>query len=250
MYQRLIPSILIQGNRLVKGKFFDNHKDAGSPRTTARAHNHQGADELLVSDIKASKFNIPPNFEILKEIAKEVFMPLTFFGGISSVQLARKCMDIGADKIGLNTTAIDNPNLINSLARQFGSQAVVLGLDIIKIDNNYFVYDHRSKKAIQDLEPLIWAKQAIDLGCGEIRIMSVDKEGSQNGFDFNIFNKMRKIANIPIILEGGAGGLDDLEEAYDNGVNGIALGSQLVFSDSNLIKIKKHLKTKNKNIRD
>ena len=136
------------------------------------------------------------------------------------------------------------------MAKQFGSQAVVLGLDIIKIDNNYFVYDHRSKKAIQDLEPLIWAKQAIDLGCGEIRIMSVDKEGSQNGFDFNIFNKMRKIANIPIILEGGAGGLDDLEEAYDNGVNGIALGSQLVFSDSNLIKIKKHLKTKNKNIRD
>ena len=147
MYQRLIPSILISNERLVKGVSFKDFKDAGKPSTTARAHNHQGADEIIVSDIDSSANQKPPNFKVLKEISKEVFMPLTFFGGINDQKLARKCMDLGADKIGLNSTAIENPKLIRTLSRQFGSQSIIIGIDMIKIDNEYFVYNHAKKNS-------------------------------------------------------------------------------------------------------
>lgn len=249
MYQRLIPSILISSERLVKGVGFKNFKDAGKPSTTARAHNHQGADEIIVSDIDSSANQKPPNFRVLKEISKEVFMPLTFFGGIKDQKLARECMDLGADKIGLNSTAIENPKLINILSRQFGSQSIVVGVDILKINNDYFVYNHAKKKIVNDLKPINWVKEVISYGCGEIRLMSVDKEGTKLGFDFDMYKIFRKEINVPIILEGGAGSLKDIEEAYDLGVNGVALGSCLVFADNNIIKIKKYLFSKNKNIR-
>src|SRR6202023_1727852 len=129
MYQRLIPSILIHHGRLVKGKRYRDYRDAGAPATTARAHNYQGADELIVSDIDASKTNSEPDFATLKKVADECFMPLTIFGGINSPERAAKCMDVGADKIGLTTTAYDNPALIEILAHRYGAQAVVVGLD-------------------------------------------------------------------------------------------------------------------------
>ena len=250
MYQRLIPSILISNERLVKGVRFDNYLDAGKPSTTARAHNHQGADEIIVSDILASRKDKLPNFKILKEISKEVFMPLTFFGGINSLNLARECMDLGADKIGLNSTAIENPSLINMLSRQFGSQSIVIGIDAIKIEGVYYLYDHCLKRPRQDINLLKWVNKAVSQGCGEIRLMSVSKEGTKEGYDFDLYKLVRGEINIPIILEGGSGTLNDIEEAFELGINGVAMGTQLVFADNNLLKIKKHLLTKGKNIRD
>lgn len=249
LYKRLIPSILIQNGRLVKGKTYDDFIDAGGAATTARAHNAQGADEIIVCDINASKLGQEPDFETLRAIAEECFMPLTFFGGINSIDLALKAMDCGADKIGITSCAYDNPALINQLAMRYGNQAIVLGLDIIRTEeNNYRLFDHRSKKALSE-DPLDFAKMCIDRGVGEIRIMAVHNEGSHKGLDLGLFNYIRGEVMVPIILEGGSGSLHDLEEAYQNGVDAISVGSMLVFSDANLVKIKQHMRTKKIHLR-
>ena len=250
LYQRLIPSLLIKGDRLVKGKQYDNYGDAGGPATTARAHNHQGADELFVCDVEAAKLGRGPNTAILNRIAEECFMPLTIGGGITSLDIAMECMDNGADKLCLNTAAMDNPDLIIAMAHRFGAQAVVIGLDVFTDkDGNRHLFDHRTGKTIPDKDPLEWMQQAIDLGSGEIRLMSVEREGMLNGYDLELFKEVREMVDVPIVLEGGAGSLDHLEQAFMAGVDGVAVGAMLVYSDANLVKIKQHMITRNCRIR-
>ncbi len=250
MYQRLIPSILIHRGRLVKGKQYRDYRDAGAPATTARAHNYQGADELIVADIDASRANAEPDFATLKNVADACFMPLTIFGGINSTERAGRCMEAGADKIGLTTTACENPELIELLAHQYGAQSVVLGLDVMRDEaGKPRLFDHRTGKVRLDKDPFAWAKEAVDRGCGEIRLMAVANEGMLCGFDFDLHRKLSRLVNVPVILEGGCGSLDHLEQAYRMGVGAVAVGAMLVFSDANLVKIKQHMRTRNINIR-
>ena len=250
MYQRLIPSILIHKGRLVKGRRYADYRDAGNPATTARAHNHQSADELVVCDIDASRENAEPDFETLKKVAEECFMPLTIFGGINSVERAEKCMGVGADKVGLTTTAYDNPGLIDSLAHMYGAQAVVLGLDVMKDDTGaYRLFDHRTKALRDDKTPFAWAEEAVKRGCGEIRLMAVHNEGMLDGFDLDLYRQVRTLVNVPILLEGGGGSLDHVEDAYNAGVDGLCAGAMLVFSDANLVKIKQHMRSQDIQIR-
>lgn len=251
MYRRLIPSLLLHKGRLVKGRRFGTYKDAGAPATTARAHNAQGADELLVCDIDASKNGTHPDFDTLAKIADECFMPLTVFGAINSVERAEKCMATGADKIGLTTTALDNPALISELAMLYGAQAVVLGLDVIKDDNGvYRLFDYRTGlTTLEKSDPFTWAIEAVDRGCGEIRLMAVDREGTQSGFDLNLYSRLSKVVNVPIILEGGGGSLEHIQQAYESGVGAVSLGAMLVFSDANLVKIQQHMRSNGINMR-
>ena len=249
MYQRLIPSILIHDGRLVKGVQYKDYKDAGGPATTARAHNAQGADELIACDIDASKHNREPDWDTLHAIAQECFMPLTIFGGINSLERAEKAFAIGADKIGLTTTAYDNPELITTLAHQYGAQAVVIGLDIIKQGAKYKLYDHRTGLPHTNLNPLEWAKEAIELGAGEIRLMHVEREGVLEGMDLEFFHQLREMVDVPILLEGGAESLDHVQEAYEAGVDGVCLGAMLIFSDANLVKIQQRMRSLKLNIR-
>ncbi len=250
LYQRLIPSLLLKDNRLVKGVRYRDYRDAGNPATTAKAHNHQGADELILLDIDASKENRGPDIDVIRLVAEQCFMPLCVGGGIRSLADATQCMKAGADKLCLTTTALDNPELITRLAHHFGSQAVVVSIDISRNGNGHaMVYDHRNGTIVMGLDPLEWAKKAVSLGAGEIRIMSVDREGSLQGYDLEIFKIIREAVDVPIILEGGAGTLDHLESAYKNGVDGVAVGAMLVFSDANLVKIKHHMVSHNCNIR-
>lgn len=250
MFKRLIPSILIKDKRLVKGVRYRHFKDAGGPATTARAHNHQGADELIVCDIEASRHGQAPDFETLKAVAEECFMPLTIFAGIQSLERAETCMSIGADKIGLTSAAYDKPDLINDLARQYGSQAIVLGLDITLDDaGKYVLYDHRKDAADKNMDPFEFAQEMVKRGCGEIRVMAVHREGSLAGFDLDMYEKLKAVTNVPIILEGGAGSLEDIENAYKKGVDAIATGAMLVFSDANLVKIQQHMRSRSINMR-
>lgn len=251
MYQRLIPSILIRNGRLVKGKQYGSYRDAGSPATTARAHNYQGADELIVADIDASRTQSEPDFATLKKVADECFMPLTIFGGINSPERATQCMDVGAEKIGLTTTAYDNPALIEILAHRYGSQAVVLGLDVIKdATGQWRLFDHRTGAVFHEkTNPFEWAKEAVERGCGEIRLMAVANEGMLGGLDCDLYRKLSDILNVPIILEGGCGSLEHFEQGYGMGVGAISVGAMLIFSDANLVKIKQHMRTRNINIR-
>ena len=250
LYQRLIPTLLLKDKRLVKGKQYSNFRDAGNPKTTARVHNCQGADELMVLDIDASKENRPPDYQTIAAIAEECFMPLCVGGGITSVEVAHECMQAGADKLCLTVTALDNPNCIMELAHRFGSQAVVVGIDLVTEAGLVKVFNHRTHDVVNSLDPWSWIREVVKLGAGEIRLMSVDREGSLIGYDFSLYEKARSLIDVPIILEGGAGSLDHLQAAFEAGVDGVATGAMLIFSDANLVKIKQHMITQGCRLRN
>lgn len=249
LFQRLIPSLLLRKGRLVKGTQFSDHRDAGRAETTARAHNAQGADELLLLDIDASREKLPPDYTTIRQVAQECFMPLTVGGGVRTLEHASNCMDAGADKLFLNTAAIDNPEFITALAHKFGSQALVLGVDIAGSSRSPRLFDHRMNKTLETSDPLGWIKEAIVRGAGEIRLMSVDHEGTRNGFDLSLYQLMRKHVKVPVILEGGAGTPDHLMTAFRDGVEAVATGTMLVFSDNNIVRLKQYLASNGCNLR-
>jgi cyclase len=236
--------LLLRQGRLVKGVSFRDHRDAGGPETTARAHNAQGADEILILDIDASRENRAPDFEALRRVAAECFMPVTFGGGIRSRDGASRAMDNGADKLTVTTTALDNPGLIDDLAKLLGAQAVVLGVDVVRMGDRPKVYDFRTDKLDQRRDVMPWIDEAIDRGAGEIRLMFVDREGGRSGMDLELISEVASRVKVPVIAEGGAGILDHLADALDAGASGVAVGTMLVFSDNNLVKIKRFLRSR------
>ena len=238
---RIIPSLLLRGGRLVKGTAFGAHRDAGAPASTARAHNAQGADELVVLDIDAGREGRGPDLDALAAVGNEIQIPMTAGGAIASVETARAVMAAGADKICVTTTALDRPELLTELAEHFGRQAVVLGIDVHGEGAGARLFDHRSGSEARNGDWLAWLTEGVARGAGEIRLMAVDREGSRRGFDLGLFSAARRAVNVPIILEGGAGGLDHLGEAMAAGADSLALGTMLVFSDNNLVKLKRVL---------
>lgn len=249
LHNRLIPSLLLEGGRLVKGTRFENRRDAGNPQTTARAHNAQGADELVLLDVTASRDGRQPDFDTIARVAEECFMPLTVGGGIASVEIAMKAMDCGADKIFVNAAALDDPDLISRLAERFGSQAVVAGIDVLTEGGERQLFDHRTGKAAHDRDWSAWIEQVVTLGAGEIRLMAVDREGTRTGMDTDLLAEAEAIVTVPVILEGGAGNLADIDQAMTNGATAVAVGTMLVFSDNNIIQIKRHLANHGHNMR-
>src|SRR6185295_7489411 len=164
-----------------KGVAYADHRDAGRPDTTARAHNAQGADELLLLDIDAGRERREPDFASVAAVARSCFMPLTVGGGIRSLGTAQRCLNAGADKICLTTTALDDPNLIGRLAHVLGAQAVVIGIDVIATPTGRRLYDHRTGRPVPGRTWTDWLKRAVDEGAGEVRLMATDREGSRAG---------------------------------------------------------------------
>jgi len=238
--QRLIPSLLLRRGRLVKGERYANHRDAGNPATTARAHNAQGADELLLLDIDASREGRGPDLEAVGRVAAECFMPLTVGGGIDSVERARECIAAGADKVMVTTAAMDNPELINRLAHAFGTQAVVLGVDVVEEHGRRTLYDHRTG-ASRVGDWLAWAQEGAKRGAGEIRLMDVSREGTRAGPDLAFLRKARSGIDRPLVVEGGAGSLEHLAAMLATGADAVAVGALLVFADNNLVKVRRFL---------
>lgn len=239
----------MQQGRLVKGTRFCDHRDAGRPETTARAHNAQGADELVLLDIDASRNDQTPDYEAIRLVAQECFMPLTVGGGIRSLDHAHGCLEAGADKLFLNTTALDDPALITTLAHKFGSQALVIGIDISGTADTPRLYDHRRNKALNLPDPFVWIEEAIGRGAGEIRLMSVNHEGTKNGLDLALYQRIKNQVKVPIVLEGGAGTPDHLMTAFQSGVEAVATGTMLVFSDNNIVRLKQYLASNGCNLR-
>lgn len=238
--QRLIPSLLVRNGRLVKGIQYRDHRDAGLPATTARAHNAQGADELMLLDIDASREGRGPDIEMLRAVATECFMPLTVGGGIDSVERARECIAAGADKVLVTTAALDHPGLIDDLAHSFGAQAVVLGVDVIENDTGRALYDHRLGKT-HGRDWKDWCAEGAGRGAGEIRLMDVSREGTRSGPDLSFLREARADIKLPLIVEGGAGSLDDLAAMLATGADAVAVGALLVFADNNLVKLRRYL---------
>lgn len=225
----------------MKGVRFAAHEDAGAPATTCRAHSAQGADELLLLDIDAARENRAPDFATLEAVAAEAQVPLTFGGNLRDLGLIRRAIESGADKVCLTTASLDSPALIDAAAHRFGAQAVVAGIDVVMRDGAALLFDHRRGAPIASPGLDAWIDEAVARGAGEIRLCAVDREGTREGLDLELHARVASRVRVPIILEGGAGNLNHVAAAMKAGADSIALGTILVFSDNNLVKVRRFL---------
>lgn len=226
---RIIPSLLLQNESLVKTVNFKNYTYVGDPCNTVRIFNELEVDELIFLDILASKENKLPNYKLLSEIANECFMPLVYGGGIKTLDQAKQVFEIGFEKIIINTYGIINPSLITEIANLYGNQALISSIDVKKnIFNKSTVRIFAGKKNTK-LDPLILAKEMENRGAGEIMLTSIDKEGTWEGFDLELISKISSELSIPLIAHGGAGNFLDLKKGVEAGASAIALGSMVVF---------------------
>lgn len=214
--KRIIPCLDVTNGRVVKGINFVELQDAGDPVEVAKKYNEQGADELTFLDITASSDNRGLIFDIIENIAKQIFIPMTVGGGVRTCEDVRNLLNAGADKVGINTAAIKNPDLVTEAASRFGSQAIVVAIDAKKVDDHWEVFTHGGRNPT-GINALDWAKKMVKFGAGELLITSMDKDGTKTGFD-NILNKLiSESVQVPLIASGGVGNLQHL-------VDGVKVG--------------------------
>ena len=214
--KRIIPCLDVNDGRVVKGINFVELKDAGDPVEIARSYNEQGADELTFLDITASSDNRGLLFDIIEKVANQIFIPLTVGGGVRNCDDIRNLLNVGADKVGINTSAILNPDFVSESSSRFGSQAIVVAIDAKKIDDHYEVFTHGGRNAT-GINAIEWAKKMADFGAGELLITSMDRDGTKKGFDNNLMKTISDAVDIPIIASGGAGSLRHLVDGIKEG---------------------------------
>ena len=231
--KRIIPCLDVKDGRVVKGVNFINLRDAGDPVENARIYDQMGADELVFLDISASPEKRNTTIEKVRQVADEVFLPLTVGGGIRTTADMRKILLAGADKIGINTAAVQNPNLINEGAERFGSQCIILAVDARRNDNNHWeVYIHGGRTPT-GLDALEWILRAEALGAGEILLTSMDADGTLAGYDIALTRTVSKAVKIPVIASGGAGNVEHFAQVLTEGGADAALAASL-FHDNKL----------------
>ena len=213
---RIIPCLDVKDGRVVKGINFVDLVDAGDPVEQAKVYDEQGADELCFLDITASSDNRNILLDVVKETANQCFMPLTVGGGVRKLSDIRNLLLAGADKVGINTSAITNPDLIQDGANKFGSQCIVVAIDAKKINNKWIIFTHGGRKETE-LDAVEWAQYVVDKGAGELLATSMDRDGTGNGFDLELLREITSKVTVPVIASGGVGSLDHLVEGVKNG---------------------------------
>lgn len=225
---RIIPILLLKNQGLVKSIKFKNEKYIGDPINAIKIFNEKEVDELIILDIMASINKKEPNYELIKDFASECFMPLCYGGGVNNISQMEKIYSLGIEKISLNTVAIENINLIKEASCNFGSQSIVVSLDIKKGLFGQSVYTSRGKKKIKgNIQELVLKYQ--DAGAGELLINSIDKDGTMTGYDLDLINEISSILDIPVVACGGAGCLNDLKKGKEAGASALAAGAFFVF---------------------
>jgi imidazole glycerol-phosphate synthase subunit HisF len=240
---RLIPSLLLRDGRCVKGAKFDDYRDVGHPVSAAKVYEAQGADELLFMDITASSNNRDTLLDVVSVTAEQCFMPLTVGGGVHTVADIKTLLRAGADKVTVNSAAIENPELITEGAEEFGKQCIVLSIDhkTGSTGNQEVFTDNGS--APTEMSPVDWALKGQDLGAGEILLTSIEHEGIQKGYDLETIAKVSDAVDIPVIAAGGAGSLADLVSAIQTGhASAVAAASIFHFTDQSLIKAHSYMR--------
>lgn len=227
---RIIPSLLIHKNGLVKTINFKDPKYIGDPINVVRIFNEKEVDELMVFDIDASVNQNEPNYKTIKNIASECRMPLCYGGGIKNVEQAKKIFSLGVEKVSISSAAISNPNLIKEIVKKVGSQSMVVVLDVKKFDNNsYHIWINNGKKNTE-ISLIPFLKKIQDLGVGEIVINSIDNDGVMDGYDLNLIDNVYSNISIPLTILGGAGTLDDIKNIIKKyKIIGLGVGSLFVF---------------------
>ena len=229
MLFRIIPTLLSEDGDLVKSKKFKNNKYVGDPINAVKIFNEKEVDELIFLDIQATKHKREPNFELIDEIASECFMPLSYGGGIKTMEHIDKILSLGIEKIVLNSIINDNNKIVSEASKKFGSQFLIASLDFKKdFFGKYGVYNYINKKFItKDIPNYI--KFISSLGFGEIYINNVDNDGMINGFDFKLVNIVIENTNLPVVACGGLKGVEDIKGLYKLGCSGVSAGSYFIF---------------------
>jgi imidazole glycerol-phosphate synthase subunit HisF len=213
---RLIPCLDIRDGRVVKGVNFVGLRDAGDPVELAKVYNDEGADELVFLDIAASHEGRAPVIELAERVAEEIFIPFTVGGGLRTIEDIRQALLAGADKVSLNTAALENPDLISEAAERFGAQCIVVAIDARRAGDGWEVFSHGGRTAT-GLDAVEWAKRAAALGAGEILLTSMDADGTQAGYDLGMLRAVSENVPVPVIASGGAGEPEHLIEAVRDG---------------------------------
>jgi cyclase len=215
--KRIIPCLDVHAGRVVKGVNFVQLRDAGDPVEIARRYNEAGADELAFLDITASSDARETIVDVISRVADEVFIPLTVGGGVRAIDDVRKLLNAGADKVSINTSAVENPQLVEDSARRFGSQAIVVAIDArASGGGRWEVFTHGGRKA-RGIDAVEWARAMAERGAGEILLTSMDRDGTKSGFDLELTRAVCEAVTVPVIASGGVGTLEHLAEGIERG---------------------------------
>lgn len=243
--KRIIPCLDVNNGRVVKGVNFVGLRDAGDPIEVAKRYNAEGADEITFLDITASHENRGTIVDIVEKVAKEVFIPLTVGGGIRTLEDIYALLNVGCDKISINSSAVSNPGFINESSKRFGSQCIVVAIDVKRVaDGSYHVFVKGGREDT-GLDALAWAKEVTDRGAGEILLTSMDTDGAKTGFELNITKQISDLVGIPVIASGGAGTMEHIKEAFECGASAALAASIFHFKEIDIMDLKRYLRANN-----
>ncbi len=240
---RIIPCLDVANGRVVKGVNFQNLVDKGDPVALAENYYEQGADEITFLDVTATVEDRSTMYDVVERTAEAIFIPLTVGGGVRSVDDVSRLLAHGADKVSVNSAAINRPELIDDISSKYGAQVLVLSLDIKRSNstNSGFVVTTHGGRKLTDLDALTWATEAIQRGVGELLVNSIDADGTQHGFDLELIRAMRDISHVPVIASGGAGSIHDFPPAVQAGADAVLAASIFHNSTVSISEVKAEL---------
>ena len=241
---RIIPCLDVKNGRVVKGINFVDLQDAGDPVEQAKIYSDGGADEICFLDITASNENRDTIYHVVKETSKKCFVPLTVGGGVRSIEDINKLLNCGADKVSINTAAVKDSNVVLESSKKFGSQCIVVAIDAKKNGDKWDVYTHGGRNN-SGLDALEFSKKMEDSGAGELLVTSMDRDGTQIGYDIDLMKKISSMVNIPTIASGGVGNLDHLAEGIKEGNASAVLAASIFhYGKHSVIEAKEYLNSK------
>ena len=243
--KRIIPCLDVDNGRVVKGVNFVGLRDAGDPIEVAKRYNAEGADEITFLDIGASHEGRDTIVDVVKKVAKEVFIPLTVGGGIRKLDDIYKLLEAGCDKVSINSAAIKNPEFISEASKRFGSQCIVVAIDAKRVaEDSWHIFTHGGRNDT-GLDAIEWAREAYERGAGELLVTSMDADGTKAGFDNELNRRIGEVAHIPIIASGGAGTMKHIEESFTIGHADAALAASIFhFREIDIMDLKRYLKSR------
>ena len=243
--KRIIPCLDVDNGRVVKGVNFVGLRDAGDPIEVAKRYNAEGADEITFLDIGASHEGRDTIVDVVKKVAKEVFIPLTVGGGIRKLDDIYKLLEAGCDKVSINSAAIKNPEFISEASKRFGSQCIVVAIDAKRVgEDSWHIFTHGGRNDT-GLDAIEWAREAYERGAGELLVTSMDADGTKAGFDNELNRRIGEVAHIPIIASGGAGTMKHIEESFTIGNADAALAASIFhFREIDIMDLKRYLKSR------
>ncbi len=253
--KRIIPCLDVDNGRVVKGVKFVEIRDAGDPVENARRYNQEGADELTFLDITASSDNRETMVHVVEDVASEVFIPLTVGGGIREIADVRRMLNAGADKVGINTAAVFNPDFVKQAADRFGSQCIVVAVDAKRVnapgeDSRWEIFTHGGRKGT-GIDALEWVARMDEYGAGEILLTSMDRDGTKQGFDNELNRRVSETVRVPVIASGGVGTLEHMAEGVlDGKADAVLAASIFHFGEYRIAEVKQYMKSRGIEVRD